>query len=71
MPSTVVVKPRMNMPAIKAKAQAYGISPGRMKKADLIHQIQLAEGCTACYGSGSQDCPWTDCCFREDCLKIK
>jgi len=67
MPATQVLEKRMNMPEIKAKARGYGITPGKMKKAELIRSIQLAEGCTPCYGTSSGDCPYTDCCFRKDC----
>ncbi|MBL7153409.1 MAG: SAP domain-containing protein [Phycisphaerae bacterium] len=68
MPATQVLEQRMNMPEIKAKARALGITPGKMKKAELIHSIQLAERCTPCYGRSGGDCHYTDCCFRADCL---
>lgn len=68
MPATEVLEQRMNMTQIKAKARGLGISPGKMKKAELIHSIQLAERCTPCYGTSGGDCPYTDCCFRKDCL---
>jgi hypothetical protein len=42
-----------------------------MKKTELICAIQKAEGFTACFGSGKQDCPYTDCCFRSDCIEGK
>lgn len=69
MPATVVEK-RMNMPEIKAKARDLGITPGKMKKTELIRSIQSAEGCTRCYGTSNGQCPYTDCCFIKDCLRI-
>jgi len=59
----------MTMPQIQKKAKKLGIPPGKMKKADLIHAIQLAENCTPCFGTAVDWCAYTDCCFRADCLK--
>jgi hypothetical protein len=61
----------MKINEIKEKAKALGINCGKMKKADLIHAIQKAENYTPCYGTSNGNCPYTDCCFRQDCLKIK
>ncbi len=69
MTATTVAPKRMTIPEIRAKAKALGITPGKMKKADLIHAIQTAEGCTPCYGRSNGDCPWTQCCWRADCFK--
>jgi len=63
-----IAEKRMTMPEIRTKAKELGITPGKMKKADLIHSIQLAEGCIPCYDTSNGDCPYTDCCFRKDCL---
>ena len=41
----------------------------RMKKADLIAAIQIAEGHTDCYAK-IPNCGEMDCCWREDCQKI-
>jgi len=59
----------MRMSEIRVKARAAGIDPGKMKKAELVRAIQTAEGFTACFGAGDRDCPYTDCCFRSDCLE--
>lgn len=59
-----------SMSQIKVKARGLGITPGKMKKTELIHSIQLAEGCTPCYDTSVVNCPYTDCCFRTDCLGI-
>ena len=55
---------------IKKKAKNLGVEPGKMKKADLIHTIQKAENNTPCYGKSNGQCPYTNCCFMDDCLKI-
>jgi len=60
----------MKMPEIRDKAKALGTNPGKMKKVELIHAIQQAEGNTACFGTSNGYCPYTDCCFMQDCLKI-
>ena len=70
--SPIAVAPkRMTMPLIKAKAKKLGVNPGKMKKAELIHAIQIAEGCTACYGRSGGACPWLECCWRGDCFKAE
>jgi hypothetical protein len=71
MLSTKVTEKRMTVPEIKIKAKALGLIPGRMKKADLIHATQIAEGYTPCFGQSNGDCLSSDCCFMKDCLKIK
>lgn len=62
------VKP-MKMPEIRDKAKALGVTPGKMKRADLIHAIQQAEGCTPCFGRSNSECQFLDCCFMRDCYK--
>ena len=61
----------MKMSQIKKKAQALGIDPGKMKKAELIHAIQIAEGYTPCFGRSNGQCSNADCCFISDCLKLR
>jgi len=56
---------------IKKKAKNLGVNPGKMKKTELIHALQQAEGCTACFGKSDGQCPYTDCCFMQDCLKVR
>ena len=71
MTATKIADKSMKMPEIKIKAKALGINPGTMKKTELIHAIQSAEGNTQCYGWSNGYCPSTDCCFMKDCLKIR
>lgn len=59
----------MKMPDIRKKAKALGIDSGRMKKEDLIRSIQRAEGNTACFGTGTDECPYRDCCWRKNCIE--
>ena len=71
MAATKVVQKRIGMPEIKKKAKGLGITLGKMKKTDLIHAIQTAEGCTPCFGLSNGECSNTDCCFMPDCLKTR
>jgi len=71
MPTMEITENRMTMPEIRMKARTLGLKPGKMKKAELIHAIQLAEGCTPCFGRSNGYCAFLDCCFIKDCLKIK
>jgi len=61
----------MKMSEIKEKAKRLGVTPGKMKKVDLIHAIQTAEHNKPCFGTSNGQCPYTDCCFLEDCLKTR
>jgi len=60
---------RMTLPEIRMKAQYLGIDYGKMKKPELIHSIQVAEGYSPCFGTSGGHCDYTDCCFIQDCLK--
>ena len=55
-----VAERAMTMGEIKDKAKNLGITPGFMKKTELIRSIQSAEGNTACYGTTNGTCQWTD-----------
>ncbi len=61
----------MRMLELRHKARALGLVPRDLKKADLIRAIQRQEGYTPCFGGSHGQCPYTDCCFRDDCLKIQ
>jgi len=71
MASVKVIERTMKMAEIKDKAKALGINPGKMKKTELIHAIQAAEGHNPCFGRSNGQCPYVDCCFMGDCLKIR
>jgi len=68
---TTTVVPVLKMNDIRAKAKALGIRPGKMKKTELIHAIQIREGYTPCFARSNGQCTNTECCFRADCLKTK
>jgi hypothetical protein len=57
------------MTQIKAKAKELGIKPGKMRKAELIREIQKAEGNFECFGTADNSCDQMDCCWREDCIQ--
>jgi hypothetical protein len=59
------------MVEIRGKAETLGIAPRKMRKAELIRAIQLAEGHTPCFGTTNGQCPYTDCCFMPDCMRIR
>jgi hypothetical protein len=69
MEATAVQQKRMTVGEVRAKAKGLGICPGKMKKVELIHTIQRAEGCTACFGWSNGQCEEMGCCFRVECLK--
>ncbi|MHC4622445.1 MAG: Rho termination factor N-terminal domain-containing protein [Planctomycetota bacterium] len=60
----------MKVAELRKKAKPLGIKAYKMNKVELVHAIQKAEGYTVCFGGSDGQCPHTDCCFREDCLKI-
>lgn len=41
------------------------------KKADIIREIQLAEGNFDCFGTAGYECEQIDCLWRDDCLLPK
>ena len=61
----------MKMTELKEKASGVGVIPTKMKKIELIHAIQKAEGNNQCYGISYAYCGQMGCCFREDCSKVK
>jgi len=50
----------MKMLEVRKKAKTLGGNPGKMKKTDLIHALQQAEGYTVCFGKSDGQCPYTD-----------
>jgi len=58
----------MKMDEVRTKAKLFGIKTSQRKKADLVRQIQRAEGNFGCFGTAKGYCDRVDCCFREDCL---
>ncbi len=60
----------MKMQEVRTKARGLGIKPGKMKKTDLIHKIQKAEGYEPCFGRSGGTCSHVDCSFFTDCMKL-
>jgi len=71
MLATKITPKRITMTEIRKKAKTLGIIPGKMKKAELVHSIQVAEGCSPCFGRSNGQCEHSNCCFMQDCLKTK
>ena len=60
----------MQMTEIKTIAKQYGVKISKLKKAELIKQIQLAEGNFDCYATPvNVTCNQEKCLWRSDCLK--
>jgi hypothetical protein len=56
------------MANLKEMAKNLGLSNySKLNKTDLIHNIQIAEGYTPCYGSVNV-CAQNQCLFRKTCL---
>ena len=60
----------MNWIEIRRYAKSKGVSPGKMKKKELVRAIQAAEGNPTCYGSDRKThCPETACLWEVDCKR--
>jgi hypothetical protein len=58
----------MKLEEIKEIAKQNNIKVGKLKKAELVRAIQLAEGNDVCFESGrAGDCGQSACLWREDC----
>ena len=62
----------MHINEVRTRAKSVGLNGiGKMRKADIILQIQREENHTPCFGSDQRKaCPYNDCCWREDCQRI-
>lgn len=58
----------MRLEEIKEIAKQHDIKVGKLRKADLIKAIQVAEGNDACFASGqASECGQHSCLWRDDC----
>lgn len=58
----------MNLEEIKTIAKQHGIKLGKLKKAELVRAIQLAEGNDVCFETGKfSECGQAECLWRPDC----
>ena len=65
-------KPKtMNIDEINEKASSLGIKTGKLPLAQIVRDIQLAEGHKVCFGRSGTECAETDCCFRDHCLETE
>ena len=58
----------MNLNELKKMAKGLEVKPGNLKKPDLIHAIQIAEGNFDCFGKAENYCDQEGCLFRDECL---
>ena len=70
MQATRIAEKFMKMPQVRLKARSLGLTPGRRKKAELIHAIQMAEGYSPCFGTDG-NCSNHSCCFIGDCVRVR
>ena len=58
----------MNMQQVRVIAKEQGIKVGKMKKFELIREIQTQEGNLDCYATDLDgSCDQSDCAWRDDC----
>lgn len=58
----------MNLDVIKEIAKRRDIKVGKLKKAELVRAIQLAEANEPCFGLGhASECGQGECLWRADC----
>jgi hypothetical protein len=58
----------MKLEEIKEIARQLNIKVGKLKKAELVRAIQLAEGNYVCFESGhASECGQAECLWRSDC----
>jgi len=54
---------------VRKRAKERGLKTSRLKKADLIRAIQVAEGNFPCFGTAREYCDQVNCLWRKDCLR--
>lgn len=59
----------MTVKELRLMAKELNIKYVGQRKADLIRQIQKAEGNFDCFGTAVDGCDQLQCLFRDDCLK--
>jgi hypothetical protein len=58
----------MKLEEIKEIAKQHGIKVGKLKKAELVRAIQVAEKNDACFETGrAAECGQPECLWRDDC----
>jgi chromosome segregation ATPase len=65
-------KPKtMTINEIDEKASSLGIKTGNLPLAQIIRDIQVAEGHKVCFGRSGSECSETECCFMDHCLETE
>ncbi|MDL1971237.1 MAG: SAP domain-containing protein [Candidatus Desulfofervidaceae bacterium] len=60
----------MTLREVRTMAKKMGLKIGKARKAELIRNIQAAEGNIPCYGTNRvEHCGEENCLWRSDCLK--
>jgi hypothetical protein len=58
----------MKLEEVKEIAKQHNIKAGKLKKADLVRAIQLAEQNDPCFETGKAvECGQEECLWRSDC----
>jgi hypothetical protein len=58
----------MKLEEVKEIAKKHNIKAGKLKKADLVRAIQLAEQNDPCFETGiASECGQEECLWRTDC----
>ncbi len=61
----------MRLAEIKEKARKMGLTRERMRKGELIREIQGKEGNLPCFGTSQvETCGEGGCLWKADCLKV-
>jgi len=58
----------MKLTDVQDKARRLGINPKKLRKADLIREIQKGEGHQPCFQMYGFECEQEECCWRKECL---
>jgi hypothetical protein len=61
----------MKMSEVRAKAKGLGLKTSRKSKANLIREIQRAEGNFDCFETADDFCDQLECSWRDGCLSGK
>ena len=58
----------MTVKELQKMAKGLGVKTSGLRKAEIIREIQKAEGNFDCFAKAADFCDQTHCLFREDCL---
>lgn len=59
----------MKLEEVRSLAKSMGVSPGRLRKRDLIKSIQIREGNFDCFATArNAECDQHHCLWRDDCF---